>query len=208
VALPREHRILIWPDRIGRYTQRHLLSVVSHETAHLITYRAAGDGADLMPLWFREGVASNLAREGEWLDFFYLWASPISSSDRPLDELSASFGAAGSSLLTRAAYAGSFSFVRFIEERHSPSLPSSVLAGLREGLDFGTAYRRAAGVSLRQDERDWASTIRGRTRWVAIITSSFTLWVTITLLATIAYLRKRRRALRTMERWTEEDPFD
>ena len=208
VALPHEHRILIWPDRIGRYTQRHLLSVVAHETAHLVAHRAAGMGAHHMPPWFREGVASNLAREGEWLDFFYLWASPISSSDRPLEELSGSFGSEDPMALTRAAYAGSYSFVRFIEERHSPDLPASVLAGLREGLGFETAYARAAGVTLRHDEAEWAATMRGRSRWVAIVTSSFTLWLTITLLATLAWLRKRRRTRMTMERWTEEDPFE
>lgn len=207
VALPHENRILIWPDRIGRYTQRHLLSVVAHETAHMIAHHAAGNGAHRMPRWFREGVASNLAREGEWLDFFYLWASPISSSDRPLEDLSASFGTGGSGL-TRAAYAGSYSFVRFIEEKHSASLPSSLLAGLRAGLGFETAYARAAGVPLRVDEQAWAASMRGRSRWVAIITSSFTLWATITLLATLAYLRKRRRTRQTMERWAEEDPFD
>jgi hypothetical protein len=208
VALPRDRAILIWPDRVGRYTQRHLLSVVAHETAHLIAHEAAGRGADLMPRWFREGVASNMAREGEWMDFFYLWASPISSSDRPIAELSGSFSEEGSIVMTHAAYAGSFSFVGFILGRHGGSILASIMRGLREGLDFEEAYRAAAGADLADDEQAWSATIRGRTRWAAILTSSVTLWLTITLIATLAYLRKRRRSLRTIERWTEEDPLD
>ena len=207
-AWPSQRTIVIRPERVGRYTQRRLLSVLSHELAHLMTHAAAGQGAGLVPAWFREGVAANMAREGEWQDFFYLWVSPLASSNQPLAELSSYFSTTGSPVLIRAAYAGSFSFVGFIIRKHSVGLPSRVLAGLRNGLDFETAYARASGTSLKLDEEDWSASIRGRNRWVALLTSSITLWMAITLLATLAYLWKKRRSRRITERWQAEDPFD
>ncbi len=208
IAWPSQGAIVIRPERVGRYTQRRLLSVLSHELAHLITHEAAGQGAARLPAWFREGVAANMAREGEWQDFFYLWVSRLATSDEPLSELSSYFDASGSPVLIRAAYAGSFSFVGFIIRKHSVDLPSRVLAGLREGLDFETAYARAAGTTLEADAAAWSSSIRGRNRWLALLTSSITLWMGITLLATLAYLWKKRRSRKILERWEAEDPFD
>jgi hypothetical protein len=208
LAMPEEHMVFIREDRVGRYAQRRLESVLAHETAHLIAYEAAGQGAALMPRWFSEGAASSLAREGEWMDFFYLWLSPVASSPRPLADLTACFEDADSPVLVRAAYAGSFSFVRFVTARHSPRLIAEVLAGLREGLDFSEAYARAAGTTLELDERAWASSMRGRNRWVGLLTSSLALWTAITLLFLTAWIAKRRRGRVVMDRWGDEDEFE
>jgi hypothetical protein len=208
VAMPWSHTVIIRADRVGSWRQRELTGVLAHETAHMLMAAAAGAGADLMPPWFREGVASNLARDGEWLDFFYLWVSPIPSSGRPLDDLSAGFSAGASPVMTRAAYAGSYSFVRHALDVHSATLPGRVLEGLRAGLDFEAAWRAAAGMPLSEDESAWSASIRGRTRWAAILTSSATLWLIITLLVLLAWLIKKRRGSRVMEGWTEEDPFE
>ena len=207
LALPRERTVVIRADRLGSYRQRQLLGVVAHEIAHLMMFEAAGAGARLMPIWFREGVAANLARDGEWMDFMYLWISTIPTSAHPLSGLTDSFEARDSDLSPRTAYAGSFSFARFAMQRHTPALPSRILTSLREGLDFERAYQAAAGVALSVDEAAWSAELRGRTRWAAILTSSAALWLVISLLFVLAYLLKKHRAARTMDRWREEDPF-
>jgi hypothetical protein len=214
IAMPEAHTVVIRPERVPSYTQRRLAGVLAHETAHLIAYEAAGRGAGLMPSWFREGVAGTLARDGEWMDFVVLWLSQVPASPAPLEQLDACFSAAGSSVQRKAAYAGSFSFLQFAGRRHGARFPARVLAGLRDGLDFEAAWARAAkaaggaGGRLDQDERAWSVSLRGRMRWIAVLTSTFTLWTAITLLVVLAYLWKRRRGRRLMERWTEDEPFD
>lgn len=208
IALPSEDTVIIRVDRVGAWRQRQLIGVLAHETAHLLMYRAAGPGAASMPGWFREGVAANLARDGEWLDFFYLWVSSIPSSPRPLADLSAGFGSGASPVMVRAAYAGSYSFVRHQMQAHSPALAARVLAGLRQGLEFDAAWSAATGASLAAAESAWAASIRGRSRWAAILTSAGTLWAVVTLMVVVAWLVKKRRGARVMERWEQEDPFE
>jgi hypothetical protein len=205
VALPQLRTVIMRVDRVGVYGQRQLTGVLAHETVHLLMAEAAGPGA-VMPRWFREGVASNLARDGEWLDFIYLWLSPVAASRHPLSALEASFDDSDSRASRHAAYAGSYSFVRFLIERHSDRFPARVLSELRAGHDFRTAYHRATGTALYLDEADWSTATRGGRRWMAILTSSFTLWTVITLLFLLAYQAKRRRARRLMEGWQEDDP--
>ncbi|MFQ5700378.1 MAG: peptidase MA family metallohydrolase [Acidobacteriota bacterium] len=207
VAFPGAHAAVIRVDRIGSYGQRELSGVVAHEIVHLLMAEAAasGPGRPEMPRWFSEGVASNLAGQGEWLDFIYFWVSGVASSPQPLARLQASFEEAGSAATRNAAYAGSFEFVRFLIRRHSARFPARVLAGLRAGLGFQQAYARATGTTLRMDEARWASSRRGMRRWMAIMTSPLTLWSVITFLFLLAYGAKKLRSRRLMRRWQEDD---
>lgn len=207
VALPERDSILIHADRVGVYPQRSLPGVLAHEIAHLLMHRAAGEGADRMPRWFREGVAGALARDGEAMDFFYLWTSPIVGSSRPLDSMSDAFARPSNPSALKAAYAGSFAFVTFATQRHGERLPARVLEGLRSGLDFETSWGRAASHPLALDEQDWSVSVRGNRRWVAILTSSFAVWTLISVLFVLAAYAKRRRSRRVLERWEQEEPF-
>jgi len=208
IAMPSEHVVILRADRVGSWRQRQLIGVLAHETAHLLMHEAAGAGAGSMPAWFREGVAANLARDGEWLDFIYLWVSPIPSSSHPLADLSFGFTDAASPVLVRAAYAGSYSFLRRVMADHGAALPARVLAGLREGRTFDEAWSAAAGAPLAADEAAWSASIRGRGRWAALLTSSSALWVALTLLVVLAWLIKRRRGARVMDRWSREEPWE
>jgi len=207
IAVPGLDTIVIRADRVGPYGQRQLQGVFAHEVAHMLMDLAAGRGAGAMPSWFNEGVAANLARDGEWMEFLYLWVSPVASSSRPLSTLEACFGSMGTPALRRAAYAGSYSFVRFAIARHGPRLPARVLSGLASGLGFERSWAAAAGTTLLEDEAVWSSSIRGSRRWFAILTSSFALWMTITLLLLLAYRIKRVRSRRIMEAWHDDDPL-
>jgi len=209
IALPAADVMALHAGRLGRYGQRQLTGVFAHEAAHLLMSGAAGGlaGDDRLPSWFSEGAASNLARDGEWMDFFVLYTSPVASSRRPLAELESCFRSAGVDSLRRAAYAGSYSFVRFLMERHGPALLAEVLGGVRAGLPFEAAYLRAARVPLAVDEAAWFVEIHGRLRWAVILGSSFTLWMAITGLVLLAWLRKKRRSRRLLETWQEDEPF-
>lgn len=164
-----------------------------------------------MPGWFREGTAATLARDGELMDFVNLWISPLPSAGRPLALVEAWLRDGPTPARTRAAYAGAFSFMRFAIRRHGPRLPARVLAGLRGGAGFETAWSAAAGVTLAAEEEAWAASLRGKTRWAAILTSTAALWMTITGMFLFAWLLKRRRAARVLQRWEEveaDEPYE
>ena len=207
VAFPQGGMVIIRVDRIGPYGQRQLQSIFAHETVHLLmgSSIAASGAPQSVPRWFREGVSSNLAHEGEWLDFVYLWISPVASSRRPLLALEEAFQSSKTPMMRRAAYAGSYSLVRFAIEKHGDDFPARILAGLRSGLTFDTAWARSSGTSYVLDAAEWSTATRGSRRWMAIVTSSFTLWTIISILFLLAYLAKRRRARRLLERWEEEE---
>jgi hypothetical protein len=160
-----------------------------------------------MPRWFREGVAGYIARDGEWLDFLHLWLSPAASSRHPLALIEDSFHGGGDET-RRAAYAGAFSFVGHIIERHGETSLGSVLARLREGRDFEQAWALATGSTLRDDEADWSAGMRGARRWTAILTSSATLWGVITALFLLAGGIRRARSRRIMREWDRLEPPD
>lgn len=213
IAIPERRVVIVRVDRAGGYPHRQLLAVTAHETAHLVEAEAAGGpgsaGEARLPPWFREGVAASVAHEGEWMDFLYLWTSPVAAADHPLAELARRFEGSSGGAPTRVAYAGAYSFVRHLTERHGKDFPARVLAGVREGLPFDAAFARAAGGdSLLDDERSWAASLRGPLRWMAWASSTWTLWAAITALVVLAWLLKRRRGRRVLERWEEEDRFD
>lgn len=208
IALVHERTAVIRTDRIGAYGQRRLENVLVHELAHLVMAEAAGPaGRDAMPRWFREGVAGYIAHDGEWLDFLHLWLSPAASSRHPLALIEASFDR-GDDEARRAAYAGAFSFVSHTIEAHGEGSLGRVLARLREGRDFEEAWAQATGATLRSDEADWSAGTKGARRWVAIISSSVTLWGIITVLFLLAGGVRRLRTRRIMREWDRLEPPD
>ena len=208
IALVHERTAVIRADRIGPYGQRRLENVLVHEMAHLVMSEAAGPaGRDAMPRWFREGVAGYIAHDGEWLDFIHLWLSPAASSRHPLAVIEGSFDR-GDDEARRAAYAGAFSFISHTIETHGEASLGHVLARLREGRDFDDAWALATGATLRSDESDWSAGTKGTRRWVAIISSSVTLWGVITALFLMAGGVRRLRTRRIMREWDRLEPPD
>ncbi|MGH9866707.1 MAG: hypothetical protein ACREAA_00880 [Candidatus Polarisedimenticolia bacterium] len=200
IAVPSRHEIVVRLDRVGRYPHRQLLSVVAHETVHLL------EGDARTPPWFREGVAALMAHQGEWMDSLYLLGSPVASAAHPLDELGARFRTAGGTAEARVAYAGSFSFLTFLVRRHGDRLPARVLEDLRAGASFEEAFAHATGgVSLREEEQAWAESMNGPLRWLAVAGESWALWLMLALLMITGWLVKRRRTRRILARWEEQE---
>jgi hypothetical protein len=107
------------------------------------------------------------------------------------------------------AYAGAYSFVRHLVSRHGADFPARVLAGVRSGLPFEEAFTRAAGgATLRDEERSWGDSLSGPLRWLAWASSTWTVWIVITVLVLLAWALRRVRTRRILQRWEEEDRFD
>jgi len=203
VTFPSSRTIVLRLDRIGAYGQRELLSVLTHELAHLIIAEALPDQGRGIPGWLGEGIASDAAREGEWRDLFIVWTSPLVSSPHPFEDLEAALDRGERS--KPLAYAGSLAAVGFLKGRYGADLPARLLGELRRGAPFDAAFRASAGVGLDSAESAWARDLNLPWIWVVRLGSSFTVWMIATLLMLIAWAVKRARDRRMMERWQDEE---
>jgi len=193
--------IVIFPDRTPTYPDESLEELVHHEVAHVLIARAVRGHP--VPRWFNEGVAMAAGRawgieDSSRFVLATLRGRPVRLADA--DRLFAGGGAAAA-----RAYAVSGAFVRDLLRRHGPGVTGEVLRRVGRGVAFEDAFRQATGEPLAAaEERFW----RRRTfwqRWLPFLTSSFALWLAVTLLALWAFRRRRRRDAELAERWAEEE---
>lgn len=145
----------------GPCRREHLAALLLHELTHLAMYQRVGTRDDWhkkpLPLWFREGLATFVAGEGdnpytpERLRDFYL------SADYPGDPV-----LEGESLLQshpREVYAASHLFMQALVARHGNEKIGRVLDLLRAGQGFLEAWQNATGTPLAADLADWRGTL-------------------------------------------------
>lgn len=192
--------IVLRGDLIRTYPFGDLLSLFGHEMTHVLlnTLPAAGT----IPRWFHEGVAVWESRRWSLSDAFALGSLVFIGRPAPLESLSRSFpddaGAA------RSAYAESFHFVGSLEHDHGPGALRRIVAGMKEGLPFPEAFRRAIGRSLLQQEAGWRRQVNFAYRWIPALTSTGALWLLITAMVLLGRLARRRRDRNLLERWKEQ----
>jgi len=194
--------VFLLPERAPAYPDGSLLELLRHEVTHVLIHRAAGGRA--VPRWFNEGLA--MAAAGGWGtgDHTRLAYALLLEARTPLDTLDQRFG--GSSGSVARAYAVSGALVRDLLQTYGAWVPAQILRGLRMGLPFPMAFRRATGVTLEAAEADFWNRYSLWYRWVPIVTSSFTLWLAITVLALLAFRRRRQRDAALAAAWEEEFP--
>jgi hypothetical protein len=103
------------------------------------------------------------------------------------------------------AYTLSGAFVGDLVARAGADAPGRILALIAEGRPFDEAFARATGTTLTEAEASFWRRQNLWNRWVPILTSTFTLWTGITLLAIWAIGKRRRRDARIRELWKAEE---
>ncbi len=204
-AFPEEKTMVIILDRLGRYPDIDTISVFTHELSHILLYHALKESALFPPRWFDEGVAMLEARKWGVRDHFELVSSLITGTYIPLDSLRGRFPA--SRYDAEQAYVESFSFITYLAEKYGERSIFDLITEMKNGRDFDAAFMKVYGNYLNNVEKEWVRSITMWYRWVPVATSSITLWIAITLLFIIGYLRKKGRERRIIKRWEEEDPF-
>jgi hypothetical protein len=200
-AFGAEGFIVLLPGRTPPYPDASLVDLLGHEVAHVLAARAAAGRP--LPRWFQEGVAMVAGSSWGLEDRSRLTYTLIAGGAVPLAVLDERFregeGAAG------RAYAIAGSFVRDLLEQNGPRAVAGILAGVAAGEPFERAFRQATGAPLADAE---AAFWRRQTfwyRWVPALTSTFALWLAITLLALYARHRRRARDAALRRLWDEED---
>lgn len=191
---------VLFPHRANTYPNDGFEELLRHELMHVLIDRAAR-GADV-PRWFHEGLATAGSANWSTRDRALMTMNMLTADEMSLDAIEAAFHSSDPSRI-RGAYAASFAFIRFVMAESGPEAPSRILRELARGSSFEQSYSSATGSTLRQAETRFLRQRNFWNRWVPLLTSSIFLWFIITLLALLAFRRKRRRNQRVLDEWEE-----
>lgn len=192
--------IVLVPARARSYPDNGLQQLLRHEVAHIMIGRATR--GNRLPRWFDEGVAMLAARGWTLEDRSRMAFQVVSSENISLAEVEAEFSRGESD--TAEAYAISGSFIRDVTRRNGRAVIGKILTLVGEGRSFDDAFHAATGKPLTAAEYVWReSYLLGR--WVPFITSTFALWMIVTLLALWAIAVRRARDARIRRKWEEQE---
>lgn len=199
-AIENLDTIVLIPARARSYPDNGLRELLRHEVAHILISRAAHRNP--VPRWFHEGVAMLAARGWTLEDRSRMVFQVIASRDISLADVESEFSGGESGVAE--AYAVSGSFIRDVTRRHGQEAIGNILRRVAAGDAFHEAFRRATGEPLAAAEYRWReSYLLGR--WVPFITSTFALWMVVTVLALWAMAVRRARDARIRRQWEEQE---
>lgn len=196
--------IVLFPDRVSRYPDDSLRTLVHHEVTHVLVTEAARGRP--VPRWFNEGVATVAAREWGIEDRARYAAAVVGRGPRTADALDQGF-AEGGRRVTRA-YALSAAFVRWLRVEYGEFVTARILELLGRDMAFREAFVRATGDTLERAEHRFFVREALWHTWVPFLTSSGVLWAAITALAVIAIRRRRTKSAAMRESWDVEEEMD
>ena len=203
-AYPNLGVAVLFPERSPTYPDSNFEDLLLHEVSHILTARAAGGRR--VPRWLDEGIALFIGRPWQLEDRSRLTWAMLWERERPLSELEDRFNRDRPS--ASRAYAISGAFVHDLVRKRGPESAAAILSGVSLGLPFPEAFRRAIGVSLEQAEAYFWEYHSLWYRWVPILSSSMVLWISISLLALVAFRRRRAMDAAQMQMWEEQERLE
>lgn len=203
-AVGDSRTIVLFPDRVSRYPDDSLRTLVHHEVAHVLVAEAARDRP--VPRWFNEGVATVAAREWGIEDRARYAAAVVGRGPRTADALDQGF-ADGGRRVTRS-YALSGAFVRWIRAEYGEFVTARILELLGRDMPFREAFVRATGDTLERAEHRFFVREALWHTWVPFLTSTGVLWAAITALAIVAIRRRSTKSAAMRQRWQAEEELE
>ena len=192
--------IAIFPERIGVYPYDSLESVVWHEVVHLALSAQAGDQP--LPRWFHEGVAMSVEKGwGVTSQVRLLLAAGGSAGLADLERL---FNAETQSE-TASAYLLAAALVSDLQQRHGTAVPGAIADRVAHGAGFAAAFVLETGDTPNEAAARAWRIYRRWTSWIPAVTSTFSLWIGILVLAVVAFLATLRKRWRRRRLWEQEE---
>lgn len=135
-------------------------TILPHEIAHILMYRALGENYFKQPAWLLEGVASNMELYQNLGYDEALRDAASKNSLIPMQDLCASFPAdSGSAYL---AYAQAEAFIKYIRGAYGNGKIAALTGAYAEGLDCEIGVTKALGIPLNQLDQNWRETELGQ----------------------------------------------
>lgn len=193
--------VVLLPARVPRYPDGNLAELLQHEVAHVLITRAAGGRA--VPRWFHEGLAMAASRGTGLEDRTRMALAVLVDGSLPLGSLDRAFQAGPPA--THKAYALSRDFVETLLRRHGEAAAARILAEVARDQTFEAAFAASTGESLAEVETSYWRRRTFWNRWVPVLSSSAALWIAITMLALVAFRRRRQWDEARRAQWDQEE---
>jgi hypothetical protein len=113
----------------------------------------------------------------------------------------------GDPKLAELAYCESFYFISFLKGKFGREAFRFFLQEYSKQKDFHRSLKKVYHLRWPEMESLWLEYLRLRFSWIPIITSSTTLWFSMTLLFLVGYMQKRRRNRLKLQQWEKEEAF-
>jgi hypothetical protein len=200
-AVGAESAVVLFPERVPSYPYDSLDSLLAHEVAHVLLFRAAGGRP--LPRWFQEGVAVLAARDLRLADRERLLVGGVSGGPPSTPALERAF--TGEGYATDTAYAIASALARELVRRHGREAVARIAAETAAGREFPEAFSAATGEPLPDFEEAFWRRFRVLYRWVPFLTSGTALWLGVTALFVVAFARRRARDASLRRLWAEQE---
>jgi hypothetical protein len=185
----------------GRF---NLIKTFRHELIHILLGHAFR-GKEKVPRWLNEGLAMIAAREWSFSRLSTMTWAVLTNALIPMDEIMESFP--WDPKLAELAYCESFYFISFLKGKFGREAFKFFLQEYSKQKDFHRSLKKVYHLRWPEMESLWLEYLRLRFSWIPIITSSTTLWFSMTLLFLVGYMQKRRRNRLKLQQWEKEEAF-
>jgi hypothetical protein len=203
-AVGEDNIVVLFPSRSPTYPQDSLEDVLHHEVAHVLITRAAGGRP--VPRWFHEGLAMAAERTWGLEDQARLFRELVFVVPATLDEVNALFDQDDSARSRAYTLAGSF--VRDLMHEHGSSAPGEILARMTAGVWFDDAFAQVIGHRVPDEEAAFWNRHRFWSRLGPFLTTTTALWMGVTMLALVAFVRRWQKNAALRRRWEEQGDGD
>tara|TARA_B000000460_G_scaffold125032_1_gene88042 strand:+ start:386 stop:1282 length:897 start_codon:yes stop_codon:yes gene_type:complete len=200
-AVTEHNLIALFPTRTPSYPNDSLESVLRHEIAHVLIGRAARGRP--LPRWFDEGLAITVERPWSLTDRTRFAWTRVVDHQMSFESLNHRFGQGR--VAAERAYAISGALVRRLIHEYGVTAPAKILSTVAAGHSFDAATQVATGRSLTSLELEFMMNQSVVERWLPFLTSGYTLWSAVTLLALLAIWSHRQKRKIRRQRWDEEE---
>lgn len=195
LALPSRRVILLRP---GNPTWS---ATLAHELSHVGVAIASGDGD--VPRWFDEGFAQRAAGQWDVERATTLVRAAVADGVLAWSAIEARFPSDAAT--AQVAYAQSHHFVRWSERRWGAETFSGVLARMRQGETFSSAFASQTGTLLSVAQAQWAEAVEVRYRWMPMAGGGGAVWAIASLGLAWGWRRRRRTRRLALERMARRE---
>jgi len=189
--------LVIVPLDADPFLHQSFLQITTHELAHIVLARAAGDVA--LPRWFHEGLAMTLSGEIGFDEQVVLSRALLTGSLMPL----ASIDSVNGFRQYRAmlAYCESHQAVTLLINRYGLEIIPQIIAAARSRGNFWGGMDSVLVMMPIEFESAVRQAIRSRYQFIGFIADTYMAWIGAAILFLVGYFMTRmrnRRRLREM----------
>jgi len=194
-----------WPQRrlivIRAWGDLRPEETLAHEVCHVLLEESLHGRP--VPAWLAEGLAMHYSGEWDLQRWVRLSRALLTGGALPLAQLTGGFPRDPDQ--ARLAYAESDSLIDYIRTRWGEAALAQLTRSLAAGKGSEAALEIATGLTTAELERDWLADLKRRLSWTPILAGSGLLWAAASVLAVLAWRRRRKAARRRLSEWAMEE---